>query len=344
MKTLTILKTADLLSIIIFTSCKKDLVSDAEKQIPSNDLKLASMIKGFKARGESHLKSATEMSVDSAIWYIGATANFTYGDASRETERTWLDTIFVTLPITTGKITEGDVYNKYQEVINSLSEKYQARNEENKQLIAATISTQSVSSSDVVCRIIAIFAYGLPTNIPCSFNNIDHWSFWKYWQNGGICDGPNGGLHPESDAAIETQKRIMNCRAVPAGNYWYEPLPNNQGTITINDPTQYPIDNSVAPSNNRYAHLYWNSSALHNPDENGCINPGDLNFYLSKTKELIYNDTDHNGIRPVGSSFISISMWGFILITPQNNTVYMHRAVVNYGILHVSPYQYYDLP
>ena len=328
----SILLLSIILSCILIVSCKKEQSPNGQNEIPANDLRLANMIKNFRAKGESGLKSTSEMSIDSAIWYIGATANFTYGDASRETERTWTDSIFISLPVTSGKISESEVFNKYEQVIDSLKTIYQAKNEENKQLLAVAVETHSINTNSLTCKVTGIFAYGFPS-IPYTFNEIDSWFFW--WQvQGGICDGPNSGTQLQSDAAKETEKRITYSKAVPVGNYWYDPLPE---PIKILNPILYPINpNNPTPNNLRYSHLYWNSTEF--PFFDGCIKPADLNFYLANTKELIYNDTENGGIRPVGTSFIDIDMWGITVdqITPPA-TLYMHRADVYYGYLHWNP-------
>lgn len=325
-----ILLIAFIIPFLAIISCKKEQLATSLEQMHANDLKLASMIQSFKARGSSHLKSTAEMSTDSAIWYIGATANFTYGDATRETERTWTDSCFVTLPVNNGKIAESEVYNKYEAIIDSLRTIYQGKNEQNKQLLAVSVETHSLSTNSLVCKVTGIFACGMiPNNMPCTFNNIDSYCFWYLWQNHAICAGPNTASTAVTDAAEETQKRIMWCKGVPAGNYWYEdPIV----TVIINDPTQYPVIPGASKSNFHYAKLYWNSSQYSN--FNGCIPPADLNFYLTKTKELINNETTQGGLRPAGYSLIDIDMWGFIL--QGNHTEYMHRATVRYGILHFS--------
>lgn len=312
------------------TSCKKEQQTNSTKDIPAKDLKLATMLNNFKERGKSHLKSTAEMSIDSAIWYIGATANYTFGDPSHETDRTWTDSIFITLPVTNGKISEGEVFNKYENVIDSLRTKYHAKNEENKQLLAVAIETHSMSATSLVCKVTGIFAYGwLPNNIPCTFNDIDSYCFWYLWQNHAICGGPNTASTAVTDAAEETQKRIMWCKGVPAGNYWYDPIV----TVTINDPSLYPVISGSAKSNYRYAKLYWNNSQY--PNFNGCIPPDDLNFYLTKTKDLINTETTQGGLRPPGYSLIDIDMWGESHFS-YGFTIYQHQANVRYGVLHVS--------
>jgi hypothetical protein len=332
-KIIPILLVASVVSILATSSCKKEQQANPTDAIPASDLKLATMLNNFKQRGESHLKTNSEMSPDSAIWYIGATANFTYGDASRETERTWIDSLFITLPINNGKISESEVYNKYEAVIDSLREIYQGKNEENKQLLAVTVTTHSIDATELVCKVTGVFAYGYINN-NCTFNNIDSWQFGKIDGDGGICDGINAGTYFDSDAAEETQKKIMACKAVPAGNYWYDPI-----TITkYVYPMDFPIIPNTTPSNNHFSYLYWNSEQFQLCDH-GCIPPADLNFYLAKTKELIYNEDilGQVGLRPTGYSLMDIDMEGFLEQQGIYN-VYLHKATVKYGILHVSIY------
>jgi hypothetical protein len=318
-----------LISGIIF-SCKKETPNEVQS-LNVSDNKVSSLVRNFKQFGSAGLKSSWEVSPDSAIWYLGATANYTYGDASRETENTWTDTCFFAIPMANQKVTVSVLFNKYAELIDKLRDMYHSRNEENKQLLAVSVKISNYNTDTLVCMATATFAYG-PILVSCVFNNTDYWSFWKYYGNGGICDGPNSGTHPESDAAEEIQKRIMACKGVPMGNYYYE----NVITETIIDPLEYPIDPTfnTPVSNDRYSHLYWNSSQY--PNFDGCISPADLNFYLAKTKDLIYKDTINGGIRPVGYSFISIDMQGNEGMEAWY-TLYYHIAFIKYGILRLSP-------
>ena len=97
----------------------------------------------------------------------------------------------------------------------------------------------------------------------------------------------------------------------------------------------HPIDPNVDPHNYGYSYLYWNSSQY--PGFDGCISPQYLNFYLTKTKEYIYNDENNGGIRPVGNGLIDIDLWGMEGIDYGNNTLYFHQARVYYGILRLRP-------
>lgn len=320
----------------LLISCSKEEQGKDNSLIPANDLKLARMIQNFKARGESHLKSGEEMSVDSALWYLSSTVNFTYGDGSRDFTEFWKDTSYLSLPVNNGKISESEIYNKYIEIVDNLRSQYQASSKENKQLISATICALELAPTQLQCQVIATFAYGNPYYGLFDFNDIDYWGYW--WLDvPGICEGPNSNTNLTSDAAEQSQKKILLAKgALPVGA-WIEELPNNEGYKPINNPLDYPINTGVPYSNNRYSHLYWQSTQYTNPGPVTCIPPADLNFYLIKTKELVFSDTDHYGIRPVGTSFVDIDMWGYKdILSSYPFVLYMHRALVHYGIVHFS--------
>jgi hypothetical protein len=315
---------------LMISACKKEpVISDSKAGI--SDEKVSSLIRNFKKTGSSGLKSTWEVSPDSAIWYLGATANYTYGDASRETENTWTDTCLISIPLTDNmKVTANVLFSKYESIIDSLRNFYREKQAEEKQLISVSVTPSNYTPGNLVCKISALFAYG-PIQVSCYFNNIDSYCFWYYWQYRPICDGPNVNSTEITDAALETQRRIMRCKGVPMGNYYYE----SQEEIIILDPTDYPIGGvSGQNMNHRFAHLYWNSSQY--PDFDGCIPPDDLNFYLEKTRELINNYETEGGIRPAGKGLISIEMWGTESYK-NDYLIYMHNANLTYGILRLSP-------
>jgi len=319
---------------ILSVSCKKEQITSEHHVIPANDLKIASMIKNFKARGESGFKSTSEMTPEEANWLLSSTVNFTFGDGNSGKGEFWTESCVLTLPITDGKISETEVYNKYLELVDTLRTQFQSKPYNDKQLISVNISTLEITSSSLICNAVSTFAYG--SNVySTTFNDVDYWGYWRD-EIPGICDGPNAGnvVALQSDAALETQKKIMATVAWPYQG-WVEELPNNEGFIDILDPKEYPIDPNVQPSNIRYSHLYWNSTQY--PDLVTCIPPADLNFYLSQTKDLIYKDTDHEGLRPLGSSLIDIKINGIYVSDNISSTIeYFHQARIHYGIFHFS--------
>lgn len=295
----------------------------------SSDTKVTNLIKNFKNSLNSGIRSDDSVRLDSAIWYLSATANYTYGDASFETEKTWTDEWDFTLNVSNNKISLSEIFNQYNDLIDELRQHYQNKDEVIKQLISISVKTTNVNETNVFCRASALFGFGGPTPISCSFDNSTSYSFWYYHHYNALCEGQSTIL---TDAAEETQKRIMMCKGVPTGNYYYEEIP----PIKIDDPTLYPISPNIPKNNYHYAHLYWNSSEYSN--FNSCLIPEDLNFYLNATKNLIYTEENlfHTGIRPVGTSLIGIDMYGAIEELG-SYTIYKHKAIVRYGYLRFRP-------
>jgi hypothetical protein len=324
-----------LLSIFLFSvfSCKKETERTDQAttaKISSADLKLARMIETFKQQGQSNLKTGEALSIDSAQWYLEATANYTYGDASVKTKLTAIDSTFITLDVSDQTIDLSELWAKYEIMIDSIRSYYRGLNTSLRQLMSVEVKTISLTSTTMICKVTSTFATGGFEPYYCDFNPDDGWeALGAVWNGGGICSGPNYGLYQGCDAATEIQRKIMNCKPVPYGYYWYE----NPETIEI---YAWDYNNPNWGGNYNYYRyrMYWNSNAY--PDCHTCLTPDECNTYLSGTKWVIYSSVNSGGARPEGKSFISLVLTGELIdLNPPYNSTYFHWGYVQYGILHI---------
>lgn len=315
--------------MLLITGCKKDDHSSIQNPggIPAADLKLSRMIEAFRSKEVTHLKSGEEMCVDSAIWYLNVTANYTYGSASYETEKVAKNVATITLPVTNNKVLLSAVYSKYEEMIDSIREFYRDIPSTEKQLISVTVETDTVLQDAIVLAVTSTVGTGIVQHL-CDFNEVDSWIWWNQG-GGGICAGPNYGQGSGSDAAEQMQNKIMICRTAPGGNYWYEMLPSHYV-----DPWAYPNPN-WGGTPNYYQYLLFHSYSA-NPNHHGCLTPEECNFYLAKAKWIIYNAESAGGERPDDASFVSVDVNGNVIFD-LNTSTYIHWMEIDYGILHVSP-------
>ena len=292
------------------------------------DLKLAHMYSTFKQKGSQKLKDGEDMTIDSAIWYIQGTANFTYGKASVETSKTEIDSTFIKLTVTDNKITLTEVWNKYSEMIDSIRASYQKIAGDENQLMSVQVAIHHLTETELVCKVTSIFSISGPIPNFCVFNNIDSWIWWNATGQ-GICSGPNASQHPELDAAILINQKIMNCRGVPAGNYYWTELE----TVVL-EPGSYPNPNWGGAWNYERYLLYWNHSSF--PNFHGCLSPVECNFYLEGTKWVATVAQSLGGARPDNKSFISIAIYGDALFDSPylGDSEYLHHGPAYYGILH----------
>jgi len=342
MKTKFIFRTIGILIVILLflmTNCKKDQhvgVQNQKVSISDEDLKLSRIIENFKEKGKSHLKDDERMSVDSALWYLEATANYTYGDGSREIEEMTTDSSIIRLQKINDSIELNEVYTKYELMIDSIRQYYQSISESEKQLIAVNVEPISITSTELTCKVKYTFATGNFPTIECNFNSSDGWEpFGALYNIGGICSGPNTGQYPDKDAASEIQRKIMLCKGVPIGNCYYDPVieleihgsewsdPNYMGGLdSINYTSHY---------------VYYNLEGY--PGYEDCIPPDDCNYYLNGTKHVIYTseNASNPGLRPDGYSFILLRDFiGDVCVCIPGWTE--HWGYVQYGVLHVSPH------
>ncbi len=329
MNSIKLMLPVSIISVLLFTACNKENHSTVQNTggTPAADLKLARMIEAFKAKGASQLKSSEEMCVDSAIWYLNVTANYTYGSASHETEKTSKGKAIIYLPVSNGKVSLSTVYSKYEEMIDSIRKYYRDIPSSKKQLISVRVETDTVLQDAIVLAVTSTVGTGM-INQMCEFNDVDSWIWWNI-SAGGICAGPNYGQGNGSDAAEQIQNKIMLCKAVPFGNYWYEMLPTHQVLLWY-----YPNPNWDGTPNYYQYLMFYNYSEY--PNFHGCLSPEECNFYLSNAKWIIYTAESAGGERPDEASFVSVDIQGDAILNNYTST-YLHSMEISYGILHVSP-------
>jgi len=286
----------------------------------------------FKQKVTQQLKVDEDMAIDSALWYLQGTANFTYGKASQETAETVIDSTFITLAIANNKIALNEVWNKYTDMIDSIRDSYQKITSAEKQLISVQVEMRQLSESEVVFKEISTFGKGGFPPDYCTFNETDSWIWWNYTGD-GICAGPNFGQHPELDAAILINQKIMNCKGVPIGNYYW----SDQESVEL-WPWDYPNPNWGGNWNYERYLLYWNYQAY--PSFHGCITPDECNFYLSGTKIVINTSQSNGGARPDNKGLISVAIEGDEIgdNQPPYYSTYLHHGFAFYGVLHWNPY------
>ena len=317
-------------SMIIY-SCQKEQtgIDKSENQTEQSlkDAQLEKRIIAFKdkidlIRENPTLKSGSDpMDVDSAIWYIEATSNLTYGDASFETEEFIVDSAFVEVPVTNGKILWSDVQVAYDQVIDSLSEHNANITASEKQLIVADISLKESDENTATFEVTS----GFGTNGTTGFGNDYPW-FWG-WEL-GRCDG--SGLGIGSDAADKIAQLANYTIAVPNGNSYYT------------DVSFKWVNYWDVPTNNN---PYGDYLLFHDYQEvtlnHACLSTDEIGYYKSA---LI---TIGNMYKPTGKSTIRYFLWDDTAfgITPTGDDYWdmAHFAKVKYAIWHINnnpPYEF----
>jgi hypothetical protein len=211
--------------VIIF-SCKKEKIEEDDKtqnqtEQSLNDVQLEKKIIAFRdkidlIRKNPTLKSGSDpMEIDSAIWYIEATSNLTYGDASMELDGVFvIDSSTIEVPVTNGQILWIDVQAAYDQTIDSLSAHNTAITANEKQLLAADISLKDTNANTATFTVTS--GFGTDGTSGLGMGNDYPW-YWG-WEL-GRCDG--SGLGVGFDAADKIAQLANYFIVYPGGNAYY---------------------------------------------------------------------------------------------------------------------------
>ncbi len=343
-------------SMIIY-SCQKEKTGITTTSGNSNeqslkDAQLEKRIIAFRnkldlIRENPTLKEGNEpMEIDSAVWYIEAATNLTYGDASTTLDEYIIDSSFIDVLYSDGKIQWLDVQVAYDQIIDSLSNQFNSISANEKQLIAADISLEKTTRGTATFKVTSVFGSESAVNSVYSpFGEYDYWTWGMAWvNNGGYCDGPYAGTHTDSDAAEEIEYKINGRKPVPVGNYYYtdishlEVYGDDQNSIKLDgvqcDSCSILNINDSIPYDNMYD-LYLFRSYSEYPNHHGCLNPDEMNFYLDKMEDIVYTYAYQwfpNELQ--NKSFVSIDITGDAILN--YTSLYLHRATIDYGIVHIS--------
>lgn len=176
---------------------------------------------------------------------------------------------------------------------------------------------------------------GITTRYPW-FDSTDYWNEWYCDFGGGeILSGGKCGLYagdcPESGAPLElTRKvnlRIPEITCTIGGGYYTDICGGDLSIYSFVFDTDFLYDDENSPCSFK---LYYRTE---DPDfscglnQEGCICPEDMNYYLSKGPELIYH------YKPDGMYIINAYYRSNEIVGSRYSNCF-HELILSYGIFH----------
>ena len=209
---------------VMMHSCKKDenaktYVEQSSKNngnIPAKDIAILNNIMNFKKkidflRANPAIKSGETMSVDSAMWYIDASFNYTYSFINERFEKYDSDEFLLTLPKTNGEINLNDISTAFYDMKDKTVLVYDAIDAQNKKYYSSHFEIVSNTESELVLK--TTVTIGSKTNdtppYPEPDGPFEEGEDWYYGEMEGDC---SGGSWQESDAAEEIEEEVNNYR------------------------------------------------------------------------------------------------------------------------------------
>lgn len=323
------------LSIVVFHSCKKDKVESPGSEDNSiseimtlEDIQTRDRILNFRDNVGNHLKSGETIEIDSAIWNLESSINYTYCGHDFNYKPLPLDSLFYEIPLTTdGQALESDVDSIYSQIISDLTVIFDNIEADTKHMVFSDIEEIGFNRSGTSTSIIVTTSFGInPLFIYGSFDEGDDWMFGN---NLGMCDDPT----IESDAAEEIEYKLNNPENPPVfegTEYFTNPVPR----YLANEDWPNPDDDVL---DNWYDYLvFYNETDYYPENYHECLEYEEMNFYLAGAATVI-NTFYPLGLRPVGLTFMSINLES-AKFTFGDFTFAMHMSMnkVMYGERHIT--------
>ncbi len=315
----------------IIVSCSKqeqtEPVGSSPEIYQSNaDVQIENKIKAFKSKLEflrenPTFKSGETIAVDSAVWYIEAASNQTYADAGTSYVELVIDSFNIEIATANNEVQLNDLLTAYDEMIDGLSESYDAIPDENKQLVVNDVSLKSQDEGTATFGVTAGFGVEGDDGTSGIFDHA--------WYYGELLSDCNFN-YPGTDAAEKIEDKIIARKGTPSPNTYY----------TDEEPvfflaTEFPNTEDLFPWDNMYDYYMFccmDDYANIWPNVHTCVSVDEMNFYLLGT-EYVLNHDKPQFARPPGKSLITVDLIGNAIYGDEG-TEYMHYGTAQYGIPH----------
>ncbi len=296
MKKITLIITAFTILFITLVSCNKDQeLVQTEPQIDQTELKILA----FKSKVESPVnpKSEETISVDSAIWYIEALLNYSYCEVN-SAEVVKIDSVFVTIPTSSnGDFNINNVVEAYYQFNTDLNEMI----DHNKMRITDISYVENDSKANTTTlKLTTVITGSVVPTISFTFGDTD---YWRPVYGDGKCDIYSGQFIGY-DAGTKLQSRT-NYRIA-----YYLPYGYSTSVEVISTGAYW-----------GYQEYYWQGS------ENSCINPDEMNYWLSQVYTLTQLLTPSEEKRIL---YVNYDVDGYV-----GGSYLYHKADLSYGIWNV---------
>lgn len=275
----------------MFFACSKESSKLNEHVSAIEEPDVSLLVQNFTQRMHEHktgisLKSEESISIDSAIWYIDATLNFTYANGNHPFARLHWDTVFIQMDVLNSfEAMYQQVFESYDASLDGLAERYHAITGENKQFMMALVEDMgALPGNKRNLRIITVTGTGTLEHSG-EFGELEAYRFEHFAEHD--CFGNDTLGAPKIFEALLYQHfnspPTNNCRWYFYGakdslvvNYWDHPL--NSTFMNYLDYKIFAASQAVAPIDDLTECLEYNynNSGIH-----------EMQFYYDHKKDFI---------------------------------------------------------
>ncbi len=286
-------------TLIIMFSCTKEnnesvkQTSPAESNLSQQDIKVNNLIKTFKEKvlyykANPGLKDGETVPVDSALWYLEATINYSHAFPNEYYSDFDIDTSYLTVPVNgDGTVDMATLTQKYEEMKTNVAADYHNSQFTEKGLKYVDLEEYSSTVNELTLEVKT--ATGEKNNDPPPFPAPDGpfevGDDWWYGETLGHCYEP---YVINDNAANQLYLATKDLVPDPAGNYYFI---NEFGFDISGGDNNFRRENDTEDNYLDY-YLYYSIDGTQlpfNEDEMLCLEFHEMNWYYNFMKQLMFN-------------------------------------------------------
>jgi hypothetical protein len=275
--------------LFALSACKKNDAGDAQTPQQNQNKKTEALILDFKDKIENHLKDGGTYTCDSAVWYVEALLNYSYGYATALGCTFEADSASTT--VITGGI-NGYTLAQLNDVYEYLEENALENKPEDRYIFCIDVSLEVIGNQSTFS---SVSAYAKQT-LPNYKSTADTSGYWFWGEELGMC-GPDSGLYVGMDATD-----IIEASTNATADYDYF-------TNLVGFGVSYPEDfyDPNFPFTDPYLlpyryFVYYDSTG---PNQDFCLSPDHMAYY-SGTNGALYMVRD---LKPTNRVFAWCDVW-----------------------------------
>ena len=257
------------LAVFAITACKKENTGEMNTPQMNNSQKTEALILAFKDKLDNHLKDGTTYAADSAVWYVEALLNYSYGYATALGCTFETDSVGTT--VNTGG-SNGYTLAQLNDVYEYLEEEATGNIPDDHYIFCIDVSL-GVNGSQATFSGVTGYARPLPD---FKSTDDDDPGYWYWGDELGMC-GPDVGNNIGMDATD-----IIEAQVNATADYDY--FTNLEQVTVYFDSTIYDPN---FPFNDPYL-LPYRSFTYRDTEGNSdfCLSPSHINYYSGKNGAL----------------------------------------------------------
>ena len=312
-------------SLLMLPGCNKETLHNADPTSLTSEENVTPRVAAFVDRAVNRglQKDGTQISADSAEWYVEAALNYSYSELGLEYNDAAYDTLTYSIPLIGGNVNEGDALDAYTALATNVA----AFIIDQQQHVVIVDIVSAIGTNTLDLTAIVGTGSGYTKSINTTYGQNDYW-LWGGTSNCNCGSNPNSG----NCANAHITQRLVASISGTYGTYMTNIETWNVDQYSTDIPNKnIQLDDFVNPNDNNpgdYLRDFKVYACVSTYGCSTCLSPSDMSFYTQGAYDIMtYIKSNYCNTKTYQ---FAACYWDFSTCT-SCPTYYFHKLKFSYG-------------